>query len=106
MSKSDAGIVANESYLFQALESSLKSAFVEAIETLDLINNGDKITADELQSVADALRNILESVVSGGLARSHPLIAEATKANKSFRDMVTKTMVSAVDVASTLEFMR
>ena len=91
----------NKSNPFQALDNSLKSAN----QALVLSDNGDGITADELESAADELQKSMESVVSGGLARSFSLVAEATKVDKSLRDMVTKTTVSALDVVSTFEFM-
>ena len=76
----------------------MKSAITEANQALDLSDNGDGITADELESAADWLHKSMESVVSGGLVTSHPLVAEATKVYISLCGRVTKTKVSAVDV--------
>ena len=85
----------------------MQSAITEANQALDLSDNGDGITAVELESAADELQKNLESAVSGGLGRAHTLVAEATKVDKSLRDMVTKTKttVSAVDVVSIFESM-
>ena len=69
-------------------------------ETDESIGYGDGITADELESAADELQKSMASVVSGGLSKSHPLVAEATKVHKSLRDRVAKTTVSAVDIVS------
>ena len=83
----------------------MKSIITKGNKALDLSDNGDGITADELESAADWLQKSMESVVSGGLSESHPLVAEATKVGKSLRDRVTKTKVSAVDVVSIFECM-
>ena len=87
------------------LKENMELAIAEAIAVLNLINNEDEITTGELESAADALRKIVESVVSGGLARSDPLIAEATKVDELLREMVAKIMVSAVDVISIFQCM-
>ena len=76
----------------------MQSAIAEAKQALDLSDNGDGITADELESAADELQKNLESAVSGGLWRAHTLVAEATKVYISLCGRVTKTKVSAVDV--------
>ena len=74
----------------------MESMIAKANQALDLSDNGVDMTADELESTVDALQKSIESVLSGGLGRSHPLVAEATKVHKLLRNMVTKTTVSAV----------
>ena len=80
--------------MFQALKSRLKSAIAKANQALHLSDNGNGITADELESAADELQKSMELAVSGGLPKSHPLVAEATKLDKPLRDRVTTTTVS------------
>ena len=83
----------------------MQSAIAKAKQALNLSDNGDGITADELESAADWLRKNMDSLASVGLAKSHPLVAEATKVYKSLHDRLTKTTVSAVDVVSVFECM-
>ena len=83
----------------------MQSAIAKAKKALTLSYNGDGITADELESAADELRKIVQSVVSGGLSKSHPLVSEATKVDTLLRNRATEPTVSAVDVVSIFEFM-
>ena len=87
-------------YLFQALQSSLESIIENAKQALDPSDNGDVTTADELESLADKLQKTVESVVSAGLSKSHPLVAKATDLHKALRDKVTEAKVSAVHMVS------
>ena len=96
MSWSDAGIDAMKWCLFQSLESSLESAMEQANQALNLGDKGSRLMADELEVAADELQKSLESVVSAGLAKSHPLVTKATELRKSLRDMASKTKVSTV----------
>ena len=99
-------IDAMKSCLFQAFENSLGSAIKKAKQVLDPSTNGDVITADELASAADELHETIESVVSAGLAKSHPLVVEATELDKSLRDEGSKLRVGELYVASMLECTR
>ena len=78
-------------------------AIAKANQTLDPSGNGNAITADVLQRAADELQKTVESVVSAGLPKSHPLVMEATKLGKGLRDKGTKTKVIAVYVDSVVE---
>ena len=62
---------------FQCSERKLKVAIAKANKVLDPSGNKNAITADELQSAADELQKTMESVVSAGLSKSHPLVAKA-----------------------------
>ena len=53
-------------------------------------------TASELRSAADDVHEAMESVVSAGLAKSHPLVKEAAQLKKSLRDLGYQRQVSAV----------
>ena len=70
----------------------------KANEALNLGDKGSRLTADELEVAADELQKSLESMMSAGLAKSHPLVAEATELGKSLRDRATAIEVSAVCV--------
>ena len=63
---------------------------------LNLGDKGSRLTADELEVVADELQKSLESVMCAGLAKSHPLVAEATVSFHSLRDKAIAIRVSAV----------
>ena len=60
---------------------------------LDPSDNGEITTPDDLESLADKLQKTIESVVSAGLAKSHPHVAKATELDKALRDKVTETKV-------------
>ena len=81
----------------------LESALKKAKQALDPSDNGDVTTADDLESLADELQKTIESVVSAGLSKSHPLVVEATELDKSLRDMATDIKVSVVHVGSIFE---
>ena len=87
-----------KSYLFQALEDRVKLAIAEARQALDASDKGDGITSDELERAADDVHATMEAVRSVGLSKSHPLVKEATQLDKTLRNKVTKTKVSAVHV--------
>ena len=89
MSWSDAGIDAMKWCLFQSLESSLESAMEQANQAFNLGDKADRLTADELEIMADELQKSLESVVSAGLVKSHPLVTKATALVKSLRNKVS-----------------
>ena len=63
--------------IFQGLESSLESVIKKAKQALNPSDNGDATTTDDLESLADELQKTVESVVSAGLSKSHPLVAKA-----------------------------
>ena len=80
-------------------------AIAKANQALDPSDNGDAMTAgelqrdaDKLQRAADELQKTIESVVSAGLSKSHPVVIEATKLGKSLRDKGIKMKVSATHV--------
>ena len=75
---------------FQALESKLQLAIANANQVLDSSDKADGVTADELQSAADELQKTIESVVSGGLPKAHPLVIEATNLGNSLHNEVIK----------------
>ena len=81
------------------------SAIKTAKQVLDARASGDAMTADELASAADELHKTIESAVSAGLAKSHPLVTEATALEKSLRDEGSKMKVSAVHVVSIFKYM-
>ena len=83
-------------YLFQALESTLGSAIKKANHVLDASVSGNGTTADELESAADELHKTTESVLSVGLGKSHPLVAEATELGNSLRSKVSAVYVCAL----------
>ena len=74
------------------------TAIAEANRALDQGENGDGMTADELEVAADELKKTVESVVSAGLAKLHPLAIEASKSDKSFREKAAQIKVSGVHV--------
>ena len=84
-----------KSCLFQALESSLGSAIQKANQVVDASANSDVMTSDERESAADNLHATIESVVSAGLGKSHPLVKKAAELEKSLRDDGSKIKVSA-----------
>ena len=84
-----------KSCLFQALESSLGSAIQKANQVVDASANSDVMTSDERESAADNLHATIESVVSAGLGKSHPLVKKATELEKLLRDDGSKIKVSA-----------
>ena len=79
--------------MLQALERSLESAINKANQALDPSDSVNVTTADDLESLADELQKAVESVVSAGLSKSHPLVVEATELDKSMRDKATETKV-------------
>ena len=85
-----------EPYLFQALESTLRSAIKKANQVLDASVSGKGTTADELESTVDELHKAIESVVSVGLGKSHPLVAKATELGNSLRSKVSAVYVCAL----------
>ena len=70
----------------------------KANQALNVGDKADRLTADDLKIMADKLKKSLESMMSAGLAKSHPLVAEATELGKSLRDRATAIEVSAVYV--------
>ena len=70
------------------------SSIQKANQVLGASASGSGVTADELESAADELHKTIESAVSVGLAKSHPLVVEATEMNKSLRDEGSKLRVS------------
>ena len=72
----------------------LQLAIAKANRALDPSDNGDAMTADELQSTADELQKTVESVVSAGLPRSNPLVKKATKLSTDLRNMSTEVSVA------------
>ena len=84
-----------KSCLFQALESSLGSAIQKANQVVDASANSDVMTSDKLESTADNVHATIESVVSAGLGKSHPLVKKAAELEKSLRDDGSKIKVSA-----------
>ena len=76
----------------------MKSAIAEAKPLLDSSASGNGMTSDELERAADDVHATMESVVSGGLGKSHPLVKEATALEKSIRDNGSKIKVSAAHV--------
>ena len=76
-----------------------------AKQALDPSDNGDATTADDLESLADELQKAVESVVSAGLSKLYPLVAESTDLDKSLRNKATDTKVSAMHVDSIFECM-
>ena len=91
-----------EPCFFEGWESSLGSAIEEANQVLDARASGNGITADELESAANDLQKTVKSVVSDGLAESHPRVVKATELHKSLCDMATEMTVSALHVVSSL----
>ena len=98
MNQIDSGINAVKSCLFQGLESNLELAMGKANKALDASDNGDAITADELELAADELQKTVESVVFDGLGKSHPLVVKATELDTSLWDEGSKRRVSVVIV--------
>ena len=87
-----------KSCLFQALESSLGSAIQKANQVVDASANSDVMTSAELESAADDVHATMESVVSAGLGKSHPLVKETTELEHSLRNNGSKIKVSAAHV--------
>ena len=71
------------------------SAIKTAKQVLDARASGDATTADELESAADELHKTIESVVSAGLAKSHPLVVEATELDNLLRGKVSAVHICA-----------
>ena len=71
------------------------SAIQKANQVVDASANSDVMTSDERESAADNLHASIESVVSAGLGKSHPLVKKATELEKSLRDDGSKIKVSA-----------
>ena len=88
----------NQSCLCQALERKVKLAIAEAKPLLDASASGNGMTCNQLERAADELKATIESVLSAGLGESHSLVKEATQLDKTLRNKVTKTKVSAVHV--------
>ena len=84
-----------KSCLFQALESSLGSVIQKANQVVDASANSDVMTSDKLESTADNVHATIESVVSAGLGKSHPLVKKAAELEKSLRDDGSKIKVRA-----------
>ena len=73
----------------------MKSAIAEAKPLLDSSASGNGMTSDELERAADDVHEAMESVVSAGLGKSHPLVKKATELEKTLRDDGSKIKVSA-----------
>ena len=71
------------------------SAIQKANQVVDASANSDVMTSDERESAADNVHATIESVVSAGLGKSHPLVKKATELEKSLRDDGSKIKVSA-----------
>ena len=87
-----------KSCLFQALESRLGSAIQKANQVVDASANSDVMTSAELERAADDVHATMESVVSAGLGKSHPLVKKATELKRSLRDEGSKIKVSAAHI--------
>ena len=71
------------------------SAIQKANQVVDASANSDVMTSAERESAADNVHATIESVVSAGLGKSHPLVKKATELEKSLRDDGSKIKVSA-----------
>ena len=76
--------------IFQVSQRELRLAIAKANRALDPSDNGDAITADELQRAADELQKTVESVVSAGLPKSNPLVVKTTNLSTVLGDITTK----------------
>ena len=74
----------------------LKLVIAEANRVLIPSDKFDAVTTDELQSAADDLQMTIESVVSAGLSKSHPLVKEAAQLDTLLWDEGSKRRVSVV----------
>ena len=76
----------------------MKLAIAEAKPLLDASASGNGMTSDELERAADDVHATMESVVSAGLAKSHPLVKEATQLKQSLRKKGSSIKVSPLHV--------
>ena len=75
------------------------SAIQKVNQVVDASANSDVMTfSNELERAADDVHAAMESVVSAGLGKSHPLVKEATALEKSIHDNGSKIKVSAAHV--------
>ena len=52
--------------------------------------DGDRANADEVQSAAAELKTTTESVMTAGLSKSEPVVAEANELHATLRDISAK----------------
>ena len=72
------------------LQRDLQAAIAKANTALIPRGGGDRANADELQSAAAELNTTTESIMTAGLSKSEPVIAEANKLHATLRDISTK----------------
>ena len=72
------------------MQNGLQGAIAKANNALIPSGGGDRANADELQSAATELKTTTESIMTAGLSKSEPVIAEANKLHATLRDLSTK----------------
>ena len=68
----------------------MQGAIAKANNALIPSDDGDRANADELQSAAAELKTTTESVMTAGLSKSEPVVAEANKLHATLRDISAK----------------
>ena len=77
----------------QVFETNLKSAITTANQLLDSSDNGDRITADTIQSVANKLQETIAPLVSVRLPELNQLVVEASGLKSTLVEIKTKVRV-------------
>ena len=67
----------------------MQGAIAQANNTI-IPSDGDRANADELQRAAAELKATTESVMTAGLSKSEPVVAEANKLHATLRDIRAK----------------
>ena len=72
------------------MQNALPRAIAKAKHALIPSGDGNRANADELQKAATELKTTIESVMTAGLSRSEPVVAEATKFHSTLCDIIAK----------------
>ena len=72
------------------MQRDLQTAIAKANNVLIPSGDGDRVNADEVQSVAAELKTTTESVMTAGLSKSEPVVAEANKLHATLCDIRAK----------------
>ena len=73
------------------MPSELQAAIAKANNALiSSGDDGDRVTADEVKSAAAELKTTTDSVMTAGLSKSEPVIAEANKLHANLCDISAK----------------
>ena len=68
----------------------MQGAIAKANNVLTPSGDGDRANADEVQSAAAELKTTTESVMTAGLSKSEPVIAEANELHATLCDISAK----------------